>query len=33
MRPLAGEFAFFIFSLGIIGTGLLSLPVLAGSAA
>lgn len=33
LRPLAGEFAFFIFSLGIIGTGLLSLPVLAGSAA
>jgi Mn2+/Fe2+ NRAMP family transporter len=33
LRPLAGEFTFFIFSLGIIGTGLLSLPVLAGSAA
>ncbi|WP_244749767.1 divalent metal cation transporter [Mesorhizobium sp. L-2-11] len=33
LRPLAGEFAFFIFSLGIIGPGLLSLPVLAGSAA
>jgi NRAMP (natural resistance-associated macrophage protein)-like metal ion transporter len=33
LRPLAGDFAFFIFSLGIIGTGLLSLPVLAGSAA
>jgi Mn2+/Fe2+ NRAMP family transporter len=33
LRPLAGEFAFFIFSLGLIGTGLLSLPVLAGSAA
>ncbi|CAN7585165.1 divalent metal cation transporter [Pararhizobium sp. LjRoot255] len=33
LRPLAGEFAFVIFSLGIIGTGLLSIPVLAGSAA
>lgn len=33
LRPLAGDFAFFIFSLGIIGTGLLSLPVLAGSVA
>ena len=28
-----GEFAFLLFSLGIIGTGLLALPVLAGSAA
>jgi Mn2+/Fe2+ NRAMP family transporter len=33
LRPLAGEFAFSLFSLGIIGTGLLSVPVLAGSAA
>ena len=33
MRPIAGEFAFLLFSLGIIGTGLLALPVLAGSAA
>jgi Mn2+/Fe2+ NRAMP family transporter len=33
LRPLAGDMAFVIFSLGIIGTGLLSLPVLAGSAA
>jgi len=33
LRPIAGEFAFFLFSLGIIGTGLLALPVLAGSAA
>jgi NRAMP (natural resistance-associated macrophage protein)-like metal ion transporter len=33
LRPVAGEFAFALFSLGIIGTGLLSLPVLAGSAA
>jgi Mn2+/Fe2+ NRAMP family transporter len=33
LRPLAGRFAFTIFSIGIIGTGLLALPVLAGSAA
>ncbi len=33
LRPLAGEFAFALFALGIIGTGLLSIPVLAGSAA
>lgn len=33
LRPIAGDFAFFLFSLGIIGTGLLALPVLAGSAA
>lgn len=33
LRPLAGEFTFLIFSLGIIGTGLLAVPVLAGSAA
>jgi Mn2+/Fe2+ NRAMP family transporter len=33
LRPLAGEFAFALFSLGIIGTGLLAVPVLAGSAA
>jgi Mn2+/Fe2+ NRAMP family transporter len=33
LRPIAGEFAFFLFSLGIIGTGLLAVPVLAGSAA
>ncbi len=33
LRPIAGEFAFLLFSLGIIGTGLLALPVLAGSAA
>jgi len=33
LRPLAGELAFFLFSLGIIGTGLLAVPVLAGSAA
>ncbi|MEO6983820.1 MAG: divalent metal cation transporter [Paralcaligenes sp.] len=33
LRPIAGEFAFVLFSAGIIGTGLLALPVLAGSAA
>jgi Mn2+/Fe2+ NRAMP family transporter len=33
LRPFAGSFAFALFSLGIIGTGLLSVPVLAGSAA
>ena len=33
LRPVAGAFAFLIFSLGIIGTGLLAVPVLAGSAA
>ncbi len=33
LRPLAGEFAFILFSAGIIGTGLLAIPVLAGSAA
>lgn len=33
LRPLAGQFAFAMFALGIIGTGLLAVPVLAGSAA
>ena len=33
LRPIAGEFAFILFSAGIIGTGLLAVPVLAGSAA
>jgi NRAMP (natural resistance-associated macrophage protein)-like metal ion transporter len=33
LRPIAGKFAFAVFALGIIGTGLLALPVLAGSAA
>lgn len=32
LRPFAGDFAFFLFAAGIIGTGLLSIPVLAGSA-
>ena len=33
LRPVAGEFAFALFALGIIGTGMLAVPVLAGSAA
>jgi NRAMP (natural resistance-associated macrophage protein)-like metal ion transporter len=33
LRPLAGKFAFLLFSMGIIGTGLLAVPVLAGSSA
>ena len=33
LKPIAGNLAFALFSLGIIGTGLLALPVLAGSAA
>src|SRR6185295_6099630 len=33
LRPFAGNAAFALFAIGIIGTGLLSVPVLAGSAA
>lgn len=33
LRPIAGPFAFLVFALGIVGTGLLALPVLAGSSA
>jgi NRAMP (natural resistance-associated macrophage protein)-like metal ion transporter len=33
LRPIAGDFAFLLFSAGIIGTGLLAIPVLAGSSA
>jgi Mn2+/Fe2+ NRAMP family transporter len=33
LRPIAGEFAFLLFSGGVIGTGMLAIPVLAGSAA
>ncbi|MGE8143511.1 NRAMP family divalent metal transporter [Novosphingobium sp. NPDC080210] len=33
LRPIAGDFAFALFAIGIIGTGLLAIPVLAGSAA
>ena len=32
LKPLAGNFAFLLFTLGILGTGLLAVPVLAGSA-
>lgn len=32
LRPLAGNYAFLLFTLGIIGTGLLANPILAGSA-
>ncbi|HEY7887584.1 MAG TPA: divalent metal cation transporter [Steroidobacteraceae bacterium] len=32
LRPVAGDSAFVLFALGIMGTGLLSVPVLAGSA-
>jgi NRAMP (natural resistance-associated macrophage protein)-like metal ion transporter len=32
LRPLAGDFTYLVFSLGIIGTGMLAVPVLAGSA-
>lgn len=33
LRPLAGPLAYFLFALGIVGTGMLGVPVLAGSAA
>jgi NRAMP (natural resistance-associated macrophage protein)-like metal ion transporter len=33
LKPIAGDFAFYLFGAGIIGTGLLAIPVLAGSAA
>jgi Mn2+/Fe2+ NRAMP family transporter len=33
LKPIAGELAFAVFALGIVGTGLLAVPVLAGSAA
>jgi NRAMP (natural resistance-associated macrophage protein)-like metal ion transporter len=33
LRPIAGDFAFVLFAIGIVGTGLLAIPVLAGSAA
>ncbi|MEI7890787.1 MAG: divalent metal cation transporter [bacterium] len=33
LRPLAGEYAFLLFAIGIIGTGLLAVPILAGSGA
>jgi NRAMP (natural resistance-associated macrophage protein)-like metal ion transporter len=33
LKPLAGEWAYWLFTLGIIGTGMLSVPVLVGSCA
>lgn len=33
LKPIAGDFASFLFAAGIVGTGLLAVPVLAGSAA
>jgi len=33
LEPVAGKFAFALFAIGIIGTGLLAVPVLAGSTA
>jgi Mn2+/Fe2+ NRAMP family transporter len=33
LRPVAGDFAFALFAIGIIATGMLAVPVLAGSAA
>jgi len=31
LRPLAGDFAYVLFAIGVIGTGLLAIPVLSGS--
>ena len=33
LRPLAGDFAYLLFALGILGVGMIGVPVLAGSAA
>ncbi|EKE25071.1 MAG: hypothetical protein ACD_5C00306G0003 [uncultured bacterium] len=33
LKPLAGDWAFMLFAIGIIGTGLLAVPILAGSGA
>jgi len=33
LRPLAGDWAYLLFAIGIIGTGLLAIPILAGSGA
>ena len=33
LRPLAGDGAYWLFTLGLIGTGMLAIPVLAGSCA
>ena len=32
LKPLAGDYAFLLFAVGIVATGLLALPILAGSA-
>jgi Mn2+/Fe2+ NRAMP family transporter len=31
LRPLAGDFAYLLFAIGVIGTGLLAIPVLSGA--
>jgi Mn2+/Fe2+ NRAMP family transporter len=33
LRPLAGNLAYLLFTIGLVGTGMLAVPVLAGSAA
>jgi Mn2+/Fe2+ NRAMP family transporter len=33
LRPLAGNYAYFLYTIGLVGTGLLAIPTLAGSAA
>jgi Mn2+/Fe2+ NRAMP family transporter len=33
LKPLAGEYAYILFAVGLVGAGLLGIPVLAGSAA
>lgn len=33
LRPLAGDYAYFLFSIGIISAGLLTIPILAGASA
>ena len=33
LKPLAGDYAYILFTLGVIGAGLLAIPVLAGSSA
>lgn len=32
LRPIAGDYAYLLFALGIIGAGMLAVPILAGSA-
>jgi len=33
LRPLAGDYAYILFAIGVIGSGLLAIPILAGSSA